>query len=138
MTRRWVQAATFIAAYTFVGCTSIQPNNEILLNSFTDQIASSTFVTDFVRDGNELRFYGPNGKGGEAAWLVRIETVLVESNEFDPVAPYYGRIRSEWAADGTVVEYLGSMTALPQEFLDRGVGQECWAYWLAAEKRWDW
>jgi len=36
------------------------------------------------------------------------------------------------------VEYLGSMTALPQEFLDRGVGQECWAYWLAAEKRWDW
>ena len=30
------------------------------------------------------------------------------------------------------------VTALPQEFLDRGVGQECWAYWLAAEKRWDW
>ena len=130
MTRRWVQAATFIAAYTFVGCTSIQPNNESLLNSFTDQIAS--------RDGNELRFHGPNGKGGEAAWLVRIETVLVEPNEFDPVAPYYGRITSEWIADGTVVEYLNSMTALPQEFLDRGVAQECWAYWLAAERRWDW
>jgi len=77
-------------------------------------------------------------RGGTAAWLVRIERSFVESNEFDPIAPYQGRITSEWVADRAIVECLGSMTALPQEFLDRGVGQECWAYWLAAEKRWDW
>ena len=52
--------------------------------------------------------------------------------------PFRERIASEWIADEEVVEYLGNMTALPQEFLDRGIGQECWAFWIEADRRWDW
>ena len=67
-----------------------------------------------------------------------IDSSLVEPNEFDEAMPYQGRITSEWYANGEIVVYLGTMTGLPQEFLDRGLGQECWAYWVEAERRWDW
>ena len=83
-------------------------------------------------------FSGPDDEGGTAAWRVRIDTTLVEPNEFDEAMPYRGRITSEWYADGKLVEWLGNMTALPDEFLDRGLGQECWAYWVEADRRWDW
>ena len=126
------------AALAATGCAGAQADEDSLRDSFARQIADSHFVTDFARDGDTLRFEGPDGDGGTAAWQVRIETALVEENEFDPVAPYQGRIMSEWIADGEVVEYLGNMTALPQAFLDRGIGQECWAYWIASERRWDW
>ena len=95
-------------------------------------------MTDFTRDGDELNFSGPDRQGGTASWRVRIDTSLVEPNEFDDDLPYQGRVTSEWYANGEIVEYLGNMTALPREFLDRGLGQECWAYWVEAEGRWDW
>lgn len=120
------------------GCSRGAPDDDSLRASFAERIATSSFVSDFERDGDTLRFTGPTRGGRTANWEVRIETALIEANEFDPVAPYQGRITSEWLADGEVVEYLGNMTALPQAFLDRGVGQECWAYWIAADRRWDW
>lgn len=138
MTRRWLQVATPTIGLALFGCAGSQADDESLHASFAAQIATSSFVTNFERDGDEMTFSGPDGAGGIAAWQVRIETSFVEPNEFDPVAPYQGRITSEWIADGTVVEYLGTMTALPQEFLDLGLGQECWAYWVAADRRWDW
>ena len=125
MTRSWLQVAALVATQALGGCIGTRADDESRRDSFAEQIATSTFVTDFVRDGDELRFSDPDGEGGTAAWLVRIERSFVESNEFDPIAPYQGRITSEWVADRAIVECLGSMTALPQEFLDRGVGQEC-------------
>lgn len=143
MTERWQLARRhYVTALGLVvalsGCAQRQADDESLRDSFAERIATSEFVTDFERTGDELTFSGPDGDGGTAAWRVRIDTSLVEPNEFDPVMPFQGRITSEWYADGELVEYLGNMTALPREFLDRGLGQECWAYWVEAEQHWDW
>ncbi len=127
----------FIAVGTG-GCTQPQADDESLRGSFTERISTSDFVTNFSREGDDLSFSGPDGKGGSAEWRVRIETSLVEPNLFDEAMPYQGRVTSEWTANGELVEYLGNMTALPKEFLDRGLAQECWAYWVKAEDRWDW
>ena len=120
----------------FVGCA--QADDESLRNSFAERIGTSDFVSDFSRDGDEITFSGPGREGGMAEWRVVIDTSLIEPNEFDDAMPYVGRITSEWYADGEIVEYLGTMTALPTEILDRGLAQECHAYWVEAEKRWDW
>lgn len=132
-----VLLAALVAAVT-VGCAQPQADDEGLRESFADRISESSFVSGFEREGDDLRFSGPDGEGGTAEWHVRIDTSLVEPNQFDDAMPFQGRITSEWTANGEVVEYLGNMTALPREFLDRGLGQECWAYWVAAEGRWDW
>ena len=138
MVRRWLQITPFVLAVALSQCAAAQADDESLRASFAERIATSVFVTDFTRDGDELSFSGPNTQGGTASWRVRIDTSLVEPNEFDEDMPYQGRVTSEWYANGEIVEYLGNMTALPREFLDRGLGQECWAYWVEAEGRWDW
>lgn len=127
----------FIAAGTG-GCAQPQADDESLRGSFAERISTSDFVTNFSREDDDLSFSGPDGKGGSAEWRVRIETSLVEPTQFNEAMPYQGRVTSEWTANGELVEYLGNMTALPKEFLDRGVAQECWAYWVKAENRWDW
>ena len=137
MTYRQLRIALLIAAVA-VGCAQPQADDESLRDSFAERISTSTFVTDFEREGDDLTFSGPDGKGGAAEWRVRIDTSLVEPNQFDEAMPYEGRVTSEWTANGELVEYLGNMTALPREFLDRGLGQECWAYWVEVEGRWDW
>ena len=133
---RWLQAVSLVGIAA-LGCAQAQADEESLRNSFAERIATSTFVSDFTREGAELRFSGPDGDGGTAAWLVRIETSLVEPNEFDDASPFVGRILSEWVKDGEVAEFLGNMTAIPREFQDRGLAQECWAYWVAADRAWD-
>jgi hypothetical protein len=137
MTHRLLHTALLIAAMT-AGCAQPQADDLSLRDSFADRVSESNFVNDFTREGDELNFSGPDGDGGSAEWRVRIETSLVEPNLFDETMPYQGRITSEWTANGELVEYLGNMTALPKDFLDRGLGQECWAYWVEAESRWDW
>jgi len=140
MSGRWVGMASLLTMVWLVGCggPDLEANDESLRDSFADRIASSSFVSDFSRNGDEMTFSGPDLEGGTIPWRVRIETSLVEPNEFDEARPFQGRILSEWYADGELVEYLGNMTALPSEFLDRGLAQECWANWIAAETRWDW
>lgn len=142
MTSRWWQVGSLVVAVAVAvalsGCAQAEATDESLRDSFAERIASSEFVTDFSREGDELTFSGPDGAGSSADWRVQIDTSLVEPNQFDDVMPYQGRITSEWMANGKVVEYLGTTTALPREFLDRGLGQECWAYWVAADRRWDW
>ena len=134
---RWLQAVSLVGIAA-LGCAQTQADEESLRNSFAERIATSTFVSNFERDGAELRFSGPDGEGGTAAWVVRIETSLVELNELDDTSPLMGRILSEWEKDGDVAEFLGNMTAIPKEFLDRGLAQECWANWMEADRAWDW
>lgn len=126
-----------LAALVLVTCARPQADEGSLRDSFAQRIAASSFVTNFASDGAVLTFSGPDGTGGIAVWRVRIDSSLVEPN-FNGELPYQGRITSAWYANGKVVEYLGNMTAIPTEFLDRGLGQECWAYWVEAERRWDW
>ena len=118
------------------GCA--QADDESLRDSFAERISTSDFVSAFSRDGDEITFSGPGLDGDTSEWRVVIDTTLVEANESDDAMPYTGRITSEWYVDGEIVEYLGNMTALPQDIQDRGLAQECWAYWVEAEKRWDW
>ena len=138
MTCRGQQVQLLIMVVALSGCVQAQADDESLRDSFAERIATSSFVTDFSRDVDELTFSAPDGAGGSTSWRVRIDTSLVEPIEFDEAMPYQGRVTSEWHANGEGVEYLGTMTALPKEFLDRGLGQECWAYWVEAERRWDW
>lgn len=138
MVRRLLQITPFLLVVALSQCAAPQADDESLRASFAERIATSAFVTDFTRDVDELSFAGPDRQGGTASWRVRIDTSLVEPNEFDDDLPYQGRVTSGWYANGELVEYLGNMTALPQEFLDRGLGQECWAYWVESEGRWDW
>ena len=120
------------------GCAEVEADEEGLRRSFADRIATSSFVSDFAEDDGEFAFLGPDGRGSTTTWQVRIESSLVEPNELDESMSYQGRITSEWRVDGKVVEFLGNMTALPQEFLDRGLAQECWAFWIEPDARWDW
>ena len=138
MTRRWLRVAPLMAVVALASCARAQADEESLRDSFAERIATSSFVTDFTREGDELMFSGPNREGGTVEWRVRIDSSLVEPRARDEEMPYQGRITSEWYANGEVVEYLGTMTALPEKFLDRGLGQECWAYWVEAERSWDW
>ena len=138
MTHRWAQVASLTLTVALGGCSHAQATAESLRASFAERISSSSFVSDFSRDGDKLNFSGPDGKGGTVTWRVWINSVLVEPNEFDGGTPYQGQITSDWYANGEIVEFLGTMSALPKEFLDRGVAQECWAYWMEAELHWDW
>ncbi len=137
MMSRWLGIASLVGAAA-LGCAQPQADEDSLRASFAEQIATSDFVDDFSQEGNELSFSGPDGEGGTAAWVVRIETSLVEPVEFDDEMPFTGRILSEWKKDGEVAQYLGNMTALPKPFLDRGLAQECWAFWIEADRRWSW
>ena len=133
-----VRLVPLAVVLALVACSQPEPTDATLRDSFAQQIAATSLVTDFMRDGDELSFSGPDGNGNISAWRVRFDTSLVEEVMFDDQMPYRGRITSEWHRDGELVEYLGSMTALPKEFLDRGLGQECWANWVDAERRWSW
>ena len=75
------------------GCAGAQADEESLRDSFAERIATTTLVTDFERAGDEITFSGPDGEGAAAAWRVRIDTTLVEPNEFDEAMPYQGRTR---------------------------------------------
>ena len=136
--RTLILAVGLVAVGALAGCARVEANEESLRDSFAERIATSDFVADFSRDGDELTFTGPDSEGGTAAWRVLIDTSLVEPRMFDEAMPFEGRVTSEWHVNGEIVEYLGTMTALPKKFLDRGLGQECWAFWMEAERRWDW
>ena len=133
--RIWPLIAMVVA---LAQCAGAQADDESLRNSFAEQIATSGFVTDFSRDGDEFTFSGPDAEDQPAAWRVRITSSFVEPNLFDQVQPFQGRITAEWYVNEELVEYLGTMTALPERYLDLGIGQECWAFWEEAEQRWSW
>ena len=139
MTRGWFRMWPVLAMVVALAqCAGAQADDVSLRDSFADQIADSSFVSDFSRDGDEFTFSGPDAEDQPAAWRVKITSSFVEPKLFDEEMPFQGRIATEWYVDDELVEYLGTMTALPKKFLDRGVGQECWAYWVEAEGRWDW
>ena len=135
----WVVA--LVALVPLAQCTGTEPtepNEESLRDSFVERIEMTEGVTDFSREGDEVRFTGPDGEGDAASWRVVIDSLLVEPRQFDDDRPHEGRVTADWYVDGELVEYLGNMTALPTLYQDRGLAQECWAYWTEAEGTWDW
>jgi hypothetical protein len=118
------------------------PGVASLRDSFAQQLASNKFIKDFKRTGDDLTFSGPGAEGGEAKWRVHIDSATVEPNTDQrsnaQTQPYKGVVKSSWYSDGRLVRPRGSESNLPIELISNGLGQECWAYWNAANKRWSW
>ena len=131
-------AMTLVGVLTLTAC-AVQPGEVNLRSSFAEQVGSAAGVADFERAGDELTFSGPDARGGTASWRVRIDSAVLEPGP-DEQVPYQGHIVSSWYRDGELIEQLGSMSGLPDVFLDPpiGVAQECWALWDTASNAWDW
>ncbi len=114
---------------------AMQPGEVDLVSSFGEQLAAVDSVTDFQHDGNELTFMGPDGEGGIASWRVRIESTELVSDDGRPLE---GHVVSAWYRDGELIEMMGSMYTLPNEFFETGIAQECYALWDEASSSWDW
>ena len=119
-------------------CASqLTPTEANLRASFVDQIASVDAVSGVVVRDEGFEFVHPNTDGVRIAWRVAFRTVTImppRSTE----GVYQGEVESTWYADGEVVEPLGSMSRLPNEFLEAGIAQQCYAIWFEEEQRWDW
>ena len=128
-----VLGATLIA-----GCTSQRTPTELnLKTSFVDQIASVEAVSGIVLGDDGFEFVHPNTDGAPVTWSVAFRTVtLVPPRSNDDV--YQGQVESAWYANGEIVEPIGSMSRLPNSFLEAGIAQTCYAIWFEEEKRWDW
>jgi hypothetical protein len=114
-----------------------KPGVDSLRESFAQQVASNRFVRDFQRNGDELRFSGPDGAGGTAKWRIHIDSAVIEANN-DNNQPYKGTVKSSWYANDQLVQPAGRDSNLPVELLDKGVSQDCWAFWEPETKQWDW
>ncbi len=123
------------AAIALLTACAVQPGEVNLVSSFSERIAAVEGVTGFERDGGELTFMGPDGRDGTASWRVTIESTELVA---DGGRPLEGHVVSSWYRDGEPVEPLGSMSMLPNMFLDAGIAQVCYALWDEAETRWDW
>lgn len=137
MNARPTALACVAGALALAACSSGPPDAGGLRESFARQIAAVDGVGDFEQDGSELAFAGPDGAGGRTAWLVSIDSAVVEPQD-DEDHPYRGIVQSSWYADGRLIEPAGSVSHLPSDFLDAGIAQDCWGLWSAADGRWTW
>ncbi len=125
------------AALLLAGC-AMQPGEANLQDSFTAQIAAVEGVDNLELTDGELTFRGPDGRGGTGDWHVRIESAVLEARD-DERVPFEGHIRSTWSLNGTPVDPpMRAMSFLPQEFLDSGIAEVCYALWDADQNAWDW
>ena len=135
MTIRLLRGGWLLAAAMLTGCAT--PDAESLQESFAEQVEAVSSVYDFQRTGDALEFSAPDLTGADATWRVHIDSVVVEPQD-DELYPYQGVVTSSWHANGELVEPDGVISFLPTEFLDQGIGQECWAFWEEESGRWDW
>ena len=128
----WVIAA--VAA----GCAAaVEPGPDNLRASFSAQIESVESVSGVERTGDTLAFTETQADGAEVQWRVVIDSAAVEEPAVEG-APTQGHVVSSWYADGELIEPLGSMSRLPDAFLDAGIAQECYALWDEETGRWGW
>jgi hypothetical protein len=130
---------TIVAGLTLAACG--RPDTAGLRESFAQQVASNRFVRDFQRNGDDLTFSGPGAEGGVAKWRIHIDSAVVQPNDDPKTAstePYKGVIKSSWYANDQLIQPSGRESNLPLELTSNGVGQDCWALWNPAAKRWGW
>ena len=113
------------------------PGEAGLRDSFAQQVQSISFIRDFQRNGDDLLFSGSDGAGGTAKWRIHIDAAFVAPYP-DEKQPYKGTINSSWYANDQVIRPSGSESNLPIELLDKGVSQDCWAFWDPTALSWDW
>ena len=133
---RHTWAMAVIGVLTSVACAE-RPGEINLRDSFAEQIASVEGIRDFQRDGDELTFSGPDGRGGTASWRVLIESTELRPSP-DERLPYEGHISSTWWRDAELIAPLGTMSGLPTVLQDSGIAQVCFALWDAELNAWGW
>ena len=127
-----------MAAAVAAGCAAaVEPGAESLKASFAAQIEGIASVSAVERTGDTLSFTETRADGAEVRWRVAVESATVAPPDVDG-APVQGRVVSSWRADGELIEPLGSMSRLPDAFLEEGIAQDCWALWDAETGRWGW
>ena len=120
------------------GCAAaVEPGPDNLRASFSAQIDSIESVSGVERTGDTLTFTETQADDTQVEWRVVIDSAVVEPPAVDG-APTQGNVVSSWYADGESIEPLGSMSRLPDVFLDAGIAQDCWALWDADAGRWGW
>lgn len=128
-------AAAALAAVT-AACAP-EPGEENLKASFAAQIEAVATVSSFERTGDDLTFAQIREGETDVSWRVTIDSVALEPRP-DEAVPVQGRVVSSWYADGELIEPIGSIYTLPEEFFDAGLAQECWALWNAEQAAWGW
>ena len=116
---------------------AVEPTADNLKASFAAQVQSVASVSGVGRTGDALTFTETQADGAEVSWRVAIDSAVVQPPAVDG-APIQGNILASWYADGELIEPLGSMSRLPDAFLDAGIAQDCWALWDADAGRWGW
>ena len=132
------RAPVWIVVAVAAGCAAaVEPGAENLRASFAAQIDSIESVGGVGQTGDALSFTETRADGTEVQWRVTIDSAVVEEPAVEG-APTQGHVLSSWYADGELVEPLGSMSRLPDAFLEAGIAQDCWALWDADAGRWGW
>lgn len=130
----WLVALAAVALAT--ACGAAEPDADNLKVSFAAQIESVASVSAFERDGDALVFTETRADGTEVRWRVTIDSAVVAPPAGN--APVQGHVVSSWYADGELIEPLGTMSRLPDAFLEAGIAQECYGLWDAEAGTWDW
>jgi len=108
-----------------------------LKDSFVQQIASSGIVRDFQQRADEVLFAAKYGERLDAKWRVHVDSASIE-RDADGTTPYKGVIKSSWYVNGEQIRPRGDQSDLPLAFLDKGIAQECWAFWDKRNHQWSW
>ena len=131
-------APVWIVVAVAAGCAAaVEPGPDNLRASFAAQIDSIESVSGVEHTGDTLTFTEMQADGTEVRWRVVIDSAAVEPPAVEG-APTQGNVVSSWYADGELIEPLGSMSRLPDAFLNAGIAQDCWALWDADAGRWGW
>ena len=136
--RRGGVVSSLLLVLFAAGCSSGEPDEAGLRDSFVAQLTANRFVKDVQRSGDELRFSAPGAEGeASASWRVHIDSAVVERSD-NAANPYRGVVKSSWFANDRQVLPRGSSSNLPLELTSNGLAQECWALWDPAARRWGW
>ena len=135
--RGLIRAVTAVAAVAAGCAAAVEPGADNLKASFAAQIGSVESVSGVEQTGDELVFIETRADGTEVQWRVAIDSAMVEEPAVEG-APIQGHVVSSWYADGELIEPLGSMSRLPDAFLEAGIAQDCWGLWDEDASRWGW
>ncbi len=131
-------ALVWMVAAVAAGCAAaVEPGADNLRASFAAQIGSVDSVGGVEQTGDGLTFTETQADGTEVQWRVTVDSAVVEGPAVEG-APIQGHVVSSWHADGELIEPLGSMSRLPDAFLEAGIAQECYALWNEETGRWGW
>ena len=126
-----------VALPLLVTACSSAPAESGLRDSFARQLAANKFISAYERNGDTMTFRAPSPDGTPAAWRVHIDTVKIEPQKSEK-EPFKGTVLSSWFVNDQPVTITGGDSNLPIELTSNGLGQECWALWDAAAKKWGW